>query len=1514
MFKFIKKSVKYLIILAGIVIVIPSLFYVLIQIPEIQTLLVKRITSHFSSKIKSTIKIERLEYKFFNKLTASNVLIKDSNNDTLLYVESVSAYIRSMGLKNNKVRLGKVELIKPVFALITDSTGIMNLTRYLDLIKKPATVDKKKSAGISVAEVVLTNARFSLIKKESGTRESALIDFNNLNLSDINGTIEEINIHDDTTSFEIYNLAFREACGFRVNKLNCSAKISGQNIFLNSAQIYCDSSIIDIPRFSMTGDSASSFSNFNREVKLDLLMDKSLFNTSDIKYFVPSASRINESIWLSGGVRGSISELRGRNIKLSFRDYTELDCDFDFSGLPETDKAYAFIAVNNLVTNAKDFGNISIEGKGKIEIPPEVYKLENISFEGSFTGFLTDFVTYGRLQTSLGMIRTDISLRPEDKDKYRIKGLLTGSDIDLGKIADKPELIGKLSISANVDGYAYSLKKFAASLTGNVDSVEINKYLYRNISLNGFFTEKTWDGSINISDENIKMNLLGSFDFKRKLPEFDFTLNLAEANLNKLNFDKPDSTSQLTMLLTANFKGSNIDNLDGEIRLLNSTLRKNGNKLELYDFSLKTYTDLKQKVLTLRTDFVDADIRGRYNFAELGSQISRSFSDLMPSWHAVAPKKSVPKSNNFSFDINFRNTDKINDFFRTGLLFADKSYIRGSVVSDSILSIYIGAKMLSYKSNVFTDFGFAGKIAGSSLSAGLNCSSLMLLNQTELKGFNVKVTTVPDNFVFTVDWDNKEKILNQGNFTARGKIEKSPEDIMKGRKKGKEKEFNKSNTILSVNIDSSDIYLKNNRWRIKKSFIVIDSSTVKISKFSIVNEKHFYIVDGSISVNPADTLYLQFNGIDIAPLNYIGNQKKLDDPNRFKPDLKGIVNGKILLTDVYRNLLLEGNLNVTSFSVLGSEFGNLSLKSAYDIGKKVVNINLSNDLNGTKMIDVAGYYDPASKRAKLTANTNKLPIPWLNPLLKAFASGINGTISGKVVLVGEPNNLYLKGAVLAENGTMKVDYLQTKYKINDSVRFDKKGINFNNLKATDEKGNSALLSGSVNHKNFKDWTADIIINMNASAVQVLNTKPRDNEMFYGTAYASGVTTIKSDLSGLSFDISAKTGKNTRFYIPLTKGLSVSDYSFISFIDSTSKIIGNAQPDSEKAAPAASKKTGMEINFDLEVNPDAEVQLIFDSKVGDVMKGRGSGNLNVSLSKKGEFRIVGDYIIEEGDYLFTLGNILNKSFSVENGGKIIFNGDIDNAEIEMKAIYRLKASLSDLLGDERFSERIPIECQLNLSGKLFNPVVGFNIYLPISDEETRTYVKNAISTEEELSRQFLYLLVMNSFYADPALVSSAPSTASSGTSAMAVTTTEMLSNQLSNWLSQISNDFDIGFVYRPGSGNKDINPQEVQVALSTQLLNNKVTINGNFDVRGTTSAADNANPISGDFDAEYKITDKIRFKVFNRYNNPYSSGKGVGIPYTQGIGFFVKKDFDKFSDLFRKKEKSEMKKEEVPVVK
>ena len=98
---------------------------------------------------------------------------------------------------------------------------------------------------------------------------------------------------------------------------------------------------------------------------------------------------------------------------------------------------------------------------------------------------------------------------------------------------------------------------------------------------------------------------------------------------------------------------------------------------------------------------------------------------------------------------------------------------------------------------------------------------------------------------------------------------------------------------------------------------------------------------------------------------------------------------------------------------------------------------------------------------------------------------------------------------------------------------------------------------------------------------------------------------------------------------------------------------------------------MSINFDLEVTPDAEVQIIFDPKVGDIMKGRGSGNLKMEVNTLGTFKIYGDYKIEEGDYLFTLQNVINKRFKVEQGGLIEWNGDPEDAIVDVKQFTEQK---------------------------------------------------------------------------------------------------------------------------------------------------------------------------------------------------------------------------------------------------
>jgi len=433
---------------------------------------------------------------------------------------------------------------------------------------------------------------------------------------------------------------------------------------------------------------------------------------------------------------------------------------------------------------------------------------------------------------------------------------------------------------------------------------------------------------------------------------------------------------------------------------------------------------------------------------------------------------------------------------------------------------------------------------------------------------------------------------------------------------------------------------------------------------------------------------------------------------------------------------------------------------------------------------------------------------------------------------------------------------------------------------------------------------------NMDRMLVLNTRPKDSDIFYGTAYASGYVGIRGNEDRLVFNISARTAPNTEFFIPLNSSASVSDYPYIIFVN-PDKSIDKATIADQNVFDRQETSSNIELNFNLDVTPDAEVQLILDETSGGVIRGKGAGKLNINLNSKGDVRMAGDYVISDGDYLFTLGNILNKRFTIEEGGTITWDGDIDDADLDIKAIYRLKASLSDIFNEVEFPElveRLPVECILNLSGKLLNPAIKFDILLPTADDRTKEYLRMATDTEEELSRQFLYLLVMGSFYPDPALFSASSTSSSSSSSQTEIlgaqnvgftTTTEMLSNQLSNWLSQISNDFDIGFNYRPGNL---ITNQEVELALSTQLLNNKVTLNGNVDVGGNQSST-NVSNISGEFTIEFKLTEMLRLKAFNRSNNNlyYETS-----PYTQGVGIFYRRDFDTLKTLFIKPEEKRKK--------
>jgi hypothetical protein len=1484
MAKIIKKIVRVLLIITGVLIMVPVILFLLLRAPRIQTFAVNKIATVISGKTGGEISLGRVSYSLWHEIILNDILFRDLKGDTLLVAERLDVRLREIRPGRNIYRFGRVDLYKPDFRMVQDTSGIMNLMEYLRILKREGEADSTKRIEIRLADIDIFDGSF-LLHNESDTAGviPGSVNFKKMQIGQINGKIRDLLINPDSVSMVLRGISFAEAGGFTARSIDMNLAVQQSDLSFREIDVITDSSSISAEKILLMPADTASWRDFINGVRMDLLFNRSAIHTSDLAYFVRPIYGVNETIRMSGRVSGTVAAMKGRNILIDYASATRLRFDFDITGLPVLSDSYLFIDFTDMKTSADDAESFYLPGKKPLQLPAVVHDLGIISYQGSFTGFTTDFVSFGKLTTERGTFSTDLSLRPDGRNTFGFRGSLRTSDVDLGFIAKNDEMFGGLWMHAEIDGSMESFKRLSATINGVIDSVEINDYLYRNISVSGTYADRVWDGNVVVREPNIEMDLMGRFDLEKTKPEFDFSMNLAHADLHTLKLIKKDSVFSASALITANFRGNRIDNLEGDLRLINSTLENSNGKLSIYDFLVRSSVVGGEPLLSLRSDFIDAEVRGLYTFDAIGRSVSGMLAGIFPSkFTQPAPKKEGTASEAmFTVDARIKKADRLNAFFGTGLSISEGTRMTGHFWSDSPeMTAEVKAGAITYAGLRIGQMNMKSRVTGEKVTVEMTADTLLLPDKSELNNFILGSVGKGDTVDLAMEWDNRDDGRTIGEVKARGFFS-----------------INEMNMpVMTVAVLPAGVTVNRVSWNISPARIVIDSTSTFFDNILVSSSTNYIRLDGKLSRSPEERLSLSFEGLNMSYLNNLISQSPDKTEEQPLMSFDGLMKGSITLSDVYNDLLFESNITVSDFRMNDHNYGMVSISSEWDPRRKVAVIDVSNDFAGRKSIDIKGSYAPAGRMADIAVSTFDLPLDILNPFVKAFASDVRGVATGTIRLRGKLKQLEMYGSVMARDASMKVDFLQTRYSFSDSVRFSPDGIIFKNIRIFDEKRNQGTINGMLTHRSFQDIGVTFDINM--EKMLVLNTKPKDSDSFYGTAYASGYAGIRGDEGRLVFNISARTDMNTEFFVPLNSSASVSDYPYIIFIDRDKE-----KKENEAEQSAFARKTqgsNIELNFDLDVTPEAEVQLILDETSGGVIRGRGEGKLNISLNSRGDFRMAGNYVIDEGDYLFTLGNILNKRFAVEEGGTVSWNGPIEDASLNLKALYRTKAALSEIFGEEEseLKVKLPVECILNLSGRLLNPSVSFDINLPTADERTRELLQVAIDTEEELSRQFLYLLVMNSFYTDPSLYNSgstsgAPlgqSTSPVSPNVGVTTTTEMLSNQLSNWLSQISNDFDIGFNYRPGS---ELTDQEVELALSTQLLNDKVTVNGNVDVRGNQANTSTSN-ISGEFTVEVKLTDMLRFKVFNRSN--YNLYYQVH-PYTQGVGLFFRRDFNTLRDIF-----------------
>lgn len=876
---------------------------------------------------------------------------------------------------------------------------------------------------------------------------------------------------------------------------------------------------------------------------------------------------------------------------------------------------------------------------------------------------------------------------------------------------------------------------------------------------------------------------------------------------------------------------------------------------------------------------MDTDISGNYQYSEIISSFQKLVSIYIPS---ILDKDSLSihhdfiDDNNFDFSFRLKAVEEVVRFFTRDYYVADQSNISGNYnPGKQEVNLTAEIPSLGYKDQAWKDlYLIAESDSGYMEYTGL-AGRFSLTKDLSIENFQFSGRLFDDTITTEIGWNNLAQPLYKGNIHLITGISTNNET---------------ANQKISLNILPSHFIFNDTLWNIAESKIIIDSSAVDVDSFTISNQYQAMVVIGEISREKDSRLAINFNNLDLATMNLFTKNKQLE--------VSGALSGQTSLINVYENPVFLSDLIVTKLQLNNQDFGEGNIRALYNNESKGIHMLASGIQGDTRIFKIEGDYFPNNGEIDFDIDFEKIKLSVFEPFAKKIFSDFKGLSNGEFSLKGTTQHPVLNGKLDFFKASMLVDYLQTRYSFTDDLIVSNNDILFDNFEIMDEAGNKTSAKGSIENKYFRDFWLDL--DLMTPGFLFLNTSQADNELFYGRVLASGLIKIKGPADDLTMNINARTEKNSVFNIPLYGTEEINENTFIRFVDSHGEEIKEVK---EKFSYEVNLK-GLTLDFNLEITPDAEVQIIFDPSVGDILRGRGGGNLNMAINTLGKFEMYGDLIIQEGDYLFTLQNLINKKLEVEPGGSITWNGDPADANIDLKTVYKLRTSVSALSpGDEdsRLNRRIPVECQIIMTGKLLKPNIKTDIVLPTTDQQTRNIVYNSINTEEEKLKQFISLLVMNNFMSiDPGNAFLTGSGPTSTANMAGVATSELLSNQLSHFLSQISQDFDIGLNYRPGD---QITSDELEVALSTQILDDRITINGNLDVGGNeitqTSAATQTNHIVGDFDIDFKITDngKLHLKAFNRANdNLIWQARS---PYTQGVGVFYREDFNTFGELMRR---------------
>ncbi len=1471
-----------------------------------------------STDTSKTAKKKGIEFNL-KKVSLKNVAFvkKDGwiGNDMYLYVGRVQLDADEINFSRKIVEVSSLNISDPIVAL-RNSNGRMHENNSLR--NHTSTADSSLEWNpdnwvMHVAKLQIDNGTFKNDKEDSlpvlPSFDGTHIDFNH-----INGTFTNVRWDQDTISTNLA-LSTKERSGFEVKSMQADVRFTPREMTFDHLDIHTNNSVIK-NFFSMNYDDFSDMDDFVNKIRMTGNFEGTEIESDDIAYFAPALRSWKKKISFKGNVRGPVNELVGKNLIVQAGGSTLLNGDISLTGLPDIDHTFIDFKANDFKTTYKDA--VAIIPQLRQVTNPDLRKIQYLRFTGTFTGFIHDFVTFGTMETNLGVVKSDLNMKLPSSKELLYSGNISTDNFQLGEFLDAQD-IGAISMAGVVKGSGFSSEKINTTFDGKIHYIDYNNYRYNNITVNGKLDKKLFDGTASIDDPNVQFAMNGRIDFNNPVPVFNFIANVGKADLQKINFTK-DSIS-FSGKFNLDFAGDNLDNFKGTARINEATLMRNGTRLPFDSLIISSQIENGIKTIIANSNEFDGIISGNFNIKDLPDAFVLFLNKYYPSY-IKAPK--IPPANEvFNFDITTRNISDLMSLFSNDIKGFDYSHVTGKVdLSDHHFDLNADVPNFSYKQYVFTNAQLSAVGTLSKLSVSGKMGNTFV-NDT----LNLPLTT------FRIDAANDSSIvsISTGSNTALNKA--NINGMVQFYQNG-----------VKIRFDTTSFVLNGKTWGIEKNGELQFGNTSQAQGQLFLSDGEQEIQIGTVpstkgNWNDLNVTLKKVNVGDFSPLFLPKNR------------LEGIASGTIKVEDPYNKFNVTGDIVTDQLRLDNDSLGGMLAHVEYNNEAGELTGNGKNTDPDHKIDYNFHLFTKDSLKAKnnlISATTQDYPIKFLERFLQPLFSNVEGYITGPVSMSGPLDELNFTGKARLHDAGLKVNFTQCFYKIKDTtIQLQPDEIDLDGIVLTDPVTNNPIyLNGSIQHHSFKDMFFDLYVSTrkpnttgeeNNRPVLLLNTTSNDNDQFYGKVKGTGSFSLTGPQSEMFMQISAIASSKDSSYITLPPSRS-RETGIADFL--TEKKYGHEMSDSGRLA----NETNIIYDVDVTANPMVNFKMILDELTGDEIKGRGRGDLNIKAGSSEPLSLNGGFQIEDGSYLFTFQSFFKKPFVIKKGENnfIKWSGDPYKAKINFDAQYTAeKVSFSPLANSLPIDPNIAkvrgdVYVVASLTGDLFKPDIKFSLDFPssspaVTDPVFSFNIHQMEKNPNEINKQVTYLIVLNSF-APSELGSSSASNSSFNFSEIATNTISgiflgVVNTVLNKILGKLLKNDKYRVNFSSSLYNKDIIDPTNKTALNLSsninfsvgrsFFNNRfnITFGGGFEAPLQQSSIQQTIQLLPDVTMEWLINQSgtVRASFFYRENTDYLSTTASGGPARSrrtGASIAYRNEFDNLGELFGKKSS---KKKKNPVI-